>query len=215
MAGETVESYGSVRETLNEIAKMLNVSINTDGLAMLRAIKERVKELTTTKDVEIEDGSEDAEVAASVRRVLGLSADAGCAEVVLAMKTRGSSELAGLRSREAERDVKDIIAPYVQANKLNPNDHVAMEAAVHLAKTDPARLRALMDRATPYVQPGRTVSPGGTTAHRTDVIRRARTKHESEKDLQNTCSVEAYVNDALRDEKLLLLTDSETTALAF
>ena len=181
-----------------EIATALALEAKGSMVETLRAIRDKVKTLTG-----------DQEVASSVRTALGLSLSANKDDAVKAI-----TELTALKERESERDARSRLEVYIKANKLNPNDTRAMEAALFLAKSDPDRLDAIYANATPYAEPGRTSDPGpAVRGSRNTVIASAVQQYNSDAQVRKLCGKEAFVNNALREKELPALDAAELKAI--
>ena len=164
---------------LGQIATVLDIEMPADaniGTA-LQAILEGAKRLKGSGKPEGEgekeggEGGESAEVAASVRKELGLGAGASKAEVMLCLsriknQAAPDGEVAKLREqvnalqqREAGRAADELIINAVKANQLNPNNKAEMDAARELALESSERFEKVIGSRTPYVAPGRTAAP--------------------------------------------------------
>ncbi len=195
---------------LREIAAALDVPMASDLLSTLAEILKAVRKLSGNEDADTEGETEDAAVAASVRKTLGLRPDASKDEIVLALTMHGPAagqleELVAFRAAEVERVAQAQIDGYLAANKLNPHDKGAMTAAMSLAREHPDRLDAMMANATPYAEPGRTQAPD----RRSQVIVNARREFRLDETLQSTTSVQAYTDLVLRDGGFEPMTESE------
>lgn len=113
-------------------------------------------------------------VANSATKALGLKEDASASEVGVAINTLkqagdGAKALTDrlrlVENQLAERAAKDLVAPYIAANKINPNATEDVAMCEELARTNPDRFKKLMDERQPYVQPGRTQAPAGMAAN--------------------------------------------------
>ena len=156
----------------------------------------------------------DSKVAASARDVLGLSADAGSAEIVLALsllKTDGARTVA-LADAKHRADAR--IAELVSLNVLNPNDTAEMEAAKELALSAPDRFEALLGRRAAYVTPGRTAAPSERSTRRTSVISLAVRTFQGDAALRKQTTVEAYVACELSDKGMAVLGEDELATFA-
>ena len=170
-----MEAVNDPMIALARIAEVLDIEDAGDPGALAQAILEAVRKLKGSGKSEGEteggEGGESAEVAASVRKELGLSAGASKAEVMLCLsriknQAAPDGEVASLRKqvnamqqREAGRAADELIANAVQANQLNPNNDAEMTAARELALESSERFQTLIGSRTPYVAPGRTTAP--------------------------------------------------------
>ncbi len=198
---------------LREVAAAVDVPV-TDLLGTLTAIFEAIAKLKGEEGAD-NGGTEDAAVAAGVRKTLGLRPDASKDEIVLALTMQGPAagqleELVAMRAAEAERVAKEQVDGYLAANKLNPNDKQAMSAAMSLARENPDRLAALMAAATPYAEPGRTQAPD----RRSQVIVSAHREFRHDEALQRTTSASAYADLILRDGGFEPMSDAERLEFA-
>ena len=157
------------------------------------------------------DADTDAEVASSVRDLLGLKSDAGKHEILLAMRvgdTPGvAAELTAMREADADRIAQGRVDQCVKDNKINPNDEVAMSAALGLAREHPERFDALMASYMPHVAPGRTVGPSRDA--RSVLILKAAADYRKDETMAAACSAEAAINLALREAGMQALSDDE------
>ena len=156
---------GVPTELMVKLRDTLKMESDVTTADVLKAAIEKLKGKS-----EGEGESADKEVASSVRAQLGLEADAGRDEIILAMSLHADSG----RRVEVEREVDERIHLLCKGNVLNPNDHVQIEAARSLALEDSDRFEALVGRLRPFVSPGRTTTPprpgvGGKSRHGTIV----------------------------------------------
>lgn len=246
-AGSTVEAerlLGELRSLLVTMGDELPEEATRE--VILRDAIEKLKELQGDESGESESKGEggsadDAEIASSVRRKLGLpagvttaqaskslavasrvrevlslSADAGADEVVLAMTTRdttgASTQLAVMREAEREKWAQERVAHYVKINIINPHNQDSMTAAMSLAREDPNRFEALMGGSRPYVPAGKTQPPAEGQVKRTETIAAARRELEDNPALQRLTNKSDHVNQALREAGLPKLSDAELQA---
>ncbi len=191
---------------IGDIADLLGVELIPGGYATVAArCHAKLKALLADDAVAI---------AQSVRSLLELSPTAGKDEVILALTTRDASgaavELSTMRQAERDRLAKACVDKYVQAMVINPNHKEQYAAAVALAQEDPAKLDALLARAQPWVEPGRTNPPTG----RQTVIALAEREFRSNPAHGRSTSLQAFVANALREKGLPKLSESETSELA-
>jgi phage I-like protein len=194
-------------ELLTKIKKVLDMDGDPSPQAVLEAALEKLESLLGEGK---EDEQENRAIVAAVRERLGLTDDAGKAEIILCMTTRdtgnAATELAVMREAEADRVAKERVDKYVKGNVINPNDKAQMSAAMSLAKENPERFEALLANAPPYVQPGKTEPP----SDRQMLIMRARSDYTHDPQMQKTCSCEAAINLALREAGFESMSDEET-----
>lgn len=191
------QKIGELKKVLE--AKGVTLGDGADFVAILNAAIALITGEST-------DGSEDAEVAASVRESLGLAADAGANEVVLAMRVGGaSSELAAMRNKEADRVARARVDHYLDKGVLLSTDKPAMNAALMLARDAPDRSEALMANAVPIVPQGRTTGPDG----RDMVIMSAVREYRGDEALQKTTSLAALADLRLRDAGFETMSEDE------
>jgi len=204
---ETMTIETSVHPIIAELAGLIGMPVKSDttGTAVLTACRDKFKALAADDAVAI---------AQSVRSVLGLSAAAGKNEVIVALTTRdasgASAELSVMRQSERDRRAKEVVDKYVQAMVINPNHEKQYAAAVALAQEDPAKLDALLARAKPWVEPGRTTPPTG----RQTVIALAEREYRGNVGHQKATSLLAFVQNSLREKGLGKLSEQETSELA-
>ena len=182
----------AMMKPLKRIRELLGMSTDNSFADVLEAAADRLANW-------LEEDGGDAEIASSVRERLGLAADAGKDEVVLAMSVTDTSsaavELTQMREAEADRLAYERVDKYCEMNVINPNDKTQMNAALSLAKEDPERFEALMSRTPPYVAPGRTKAP----TDRQMVAMKASREYRGDDEIQKTCSAEAWINQRLRE----------------
>lgn len=149
---------------------------------------------------------DEEKVASAVRRKLDLPSDATTDELVLSL------ELASFGNRAASADAaaKALVDHYVSANVLNPNNEAEYEAAMSLARENPERFKAVMDRTAPHVPAGRTTPPRQAATDRDAVILTACREWDERKDaLERTTNKRAFVGLRLREKNFERLTDDE------
>ena len=178
------------------------------------------------------EGEATAEAESALRAELGIDEDGDIMEKVKELKAEqaalvlknsaGEDTAARLKVLEDEKAArtaehhKTLIAKAVDANKINPNDKPAMEAAELVLKAQgEEKFTALMGGLNSYVEPGQTVTAGADAA-----ARDARSKlitltaKEWEGDAsRGTAKCSTYVNVALADEDHKGLTDAEAAKL--
>ena len=134
--------------------------------------------------------------------------------MILALSMRdasgASAELSTMRQAEREGLAKACVDKYVQAMVINPNHREQYAAAVALAQEAPAKLDALLARAKPWVEPGRTNPP---TSRQMTIIRAEREFKGNPAHARST-SLVAFVQNALREKGLGKLTEAETSELS-
>ncbi len=158
--------------------------------------------------------SEDTLIAHTVREVLGLPGNANKDAVLLALSMR--AELKDIRQRDEDRQCDERVEKFVRANKLNPNDKLAMEACRQLARSQPDVLEAIFCNMMPYVAPGRTTPPTEESMKsigRDKAIREAKREIQTYPQLNKLTSLPAYVNQHLRDGGFALLSKEEIEKL--
>jgi len=191
---------------ISEIKAFLRIKTESNDLvAVLRAIRDWAEAHSKSED-------EDKQVASSVRAQLGLEADAGKSEVLLALSLHGDSG----RRAEVERDVDERIDLLCKGNTLNPNDHAQIAAARSLALEDRDRFEALVGRMKPYVSPGRTTPPprpGVGAKSRHTVIASAARDFRGDDSAQKLTSLRAFVDLRLREAALPKATDDEIATI--
>jgi phage I-like protein len=204
---ETMTMERNVSPIITELAGLIGMPVKSDttGTAVLTACRDKLKALAADDAVAI---------AQSVRHLLQLSATASKNEVIVALTTRDESgasvELSTMRQAERERLAKACVDKYVQAMVINPNHPQQYAAAVALAQEDPAKLDALLARAKPWVEPGRTNAPTG----RQTVVALAEREFRSNPAHGRSTSLQAFVANALREKSLSRLTEAEMAELA-
>ncbi len=199
-------SGGEAMDWLRAIAKVLGMTGKT-ATEVLRAVLEKLKQDTLSVG---EDGSKDAEVAASVRGRLGLDPQAGVHEVSLAMSMREQRADAEVYQAEREKGAVAMVDHLLAEGKINPRDTECKEAALALALESPDRLVALFDKAPSVLPPqGKTQAPPEASTRRGQCIRLACATFGGDERLQRTTSLEAYVACALRDNEFPKLEQGE------
>ncbi len=202
-----------LKEVLGKIKELLSMEGDVRVLDLLKAARDKLA--TLLGEDEDEDG--DTEVASSVRELLGLPADAGKSEVIVAMTTRDTTgsraELVTMKEAEREKYAKQRVDHFIKINVINPNRKQSVEAAMELAKEKPDRFEALMAGTKPYVPHGKTQAPDHGAFQRDRIIASAARQHRDEPSLQKTCTVRAFVNNALREESLGSLSKEEAGRL--
>ncbi len=212
VAGERL--IGELRSVLVD----LGLELDGDGRdTVLKSAIAKLREFAKdTGESKSTDSSEDAQVANAVKRKLNLSGDASSAEVLLALSLSGSdsaSGLAAMKHSEADRLAKDRVDKYVAKNVINPNDKDQYAAAMSLSRENPDRFESLMQRSTPWMPSGETAPPAAGTVGRQRIIATARTEFNSDNMPGSLTSMENFVNDALREKSLPVLTNDEITTL--
>ncbi|MGB2984917.1 MAG: phage protease, partial [Phycisphaerae bacterium] len=200
-----------VKTLLGKLQALLGLEENTAALDVLKAAVER---LTTLLEEDKGEGSEDKEVAQSVRALLGLPVGAPRSAVILAMKTRdlngAGTALVEMRQAEAERIATEHVARHVKDFKLTVNDKDAMGAALELARTNPDLLDQLMANAASVMPPqGKTTAPSHADMSRTRTIVGAARDYRDDAGLRKTTSAEAYINLELREHGMQVLSEDE------
>ena len=213
-AADLVAMAGTGMDLLAEIRKLLGIEESGNVASALRAILEKVKALLDGKkaDAEEADVAADAEVAASVRRELGLPANAAPNAVLVA--------LGGIRGQiTAQADLRELdafLAPFIAAEVIQPASKYATnredyDRVVALAKADRVLCKDLLDKRVMSLPPqGRTgrnergevfstLPPSAATAQRFSPIGDAKREWESSDTLRGLTDVGAYVAQKLRD----------------
>jgi len=153
-------------------------------------------------------------VANAARTALGLKADAGASEVGVCINTlkqagdaakADAERLKAVENKLAERDAKDLVAPFIAANKINPNATEDLAMCTELARTNPERFKKLMNERQPYVQPGRTQPPpaGAATGSvkEDELIANAMKEHKGDYE-KAICSLQAQLKQPFLDQGL-------------
>lgn len=137
-----------------------------------------------------------------LRMRLGLPADSN-AEAVLAA---ASQRLEALTAEAAQREARERVERAFRAGKLTG---AQQEWAMSLAMKDPAGFDEWAASAPVVVSLGRTEPPGSNPAangrNRAAVIASARATYRSEPTLELLTSEEAWIQDALREAGLEVL----------
>jgi len=206
-ASQNVTAEVSVHPIIHELAELIGMPVKSDttGMDVLTACRDKLKALAA---------DDSAAIAQSVRSVLGLSPTAGKNEVIVALTTRDASgaavELSTMRQAERDRLAKACVDKYVQAMVINPNHKEQYAAAVALAQEDPAKLEALLARAKPWLEPGRTNPP---TTRQMTIICGIREFKGNPAHARST-SLQAFVANSLREGGFSKLTEAETSELS-
>lgn len=189
----------SAEDLLRRIKALLGLTEAMTASEILQKVLKKLEEGESTAD---------GEVAASVRHTLGLAADAGRDEVVLAMRLGESRQ----ETAEVERQAKAMVDQYLADGKLNPRDTEGVAAAMSLARENPQRLTALMANASVVMPPqGRTNPPDPATAKRDQAIRMAVMSFRDDPKLAAQTTLEAAVDLVLRDNGFPKLSEGELT----
>lgn len=168
--------------------------------------------------------TEDAEIAAHVRKSIGLGETANKSEVVLTLSNKlgATTELAAMKQkladiedRESTRTAEAIRERFVKANKINPNSTEAMTEALAFAKRDAAGFERFMAGITAFAEPGRTTGPSAPTGGgREAIIANSVKEYDGDASLRKTCLRSEYVNQTLRDAKMERLSVEESKKIA-
>lgn len=167
-AGEVTpdQKIGQITELLK--GKGVEVSEGASRDAVLDAVIAFLRGDSASGD---EEGGASEEVAASVRKMLALAADAPKEQVMLALsrmteRAGSAGEMAALRKEldevkacEAKRKADELVANAIKENKLNPENKDQIAWAHKCALNDHAQFVEYLNCTTPYVQPGRTQAP--------------------------------------------------------
>ncbi|MEK6798022.1 MAG: phage protease [Planctomycetota bacterium] len=153
---------------IGRILQALDIQLETTELIpALSAILEAVGK----KKPAASEGGEEAEVASSARKALGLAEKAKASEVVVAINSlkqaregvgTTAEKVKALEAWKAEREADDRLTPHLKANKINPNKKEDVAVCKKLAAENPEAFERLMSERTPYVEPGKTIPPATT-----------------------------------------------------
>jgi hypothetical protein len=116
----------------------------------------------------------------------------------------------------AERDAKDLLAPYLKANKIGAEGSEFYALCLREAKKDPAAAKKWLDTLPSMIPPGRTTPPSAATLSlvaRERVIREAVKAFKDFPTLAKLCTCKAHVETALRDKELAPLSKEEVETL--
>lgn len=150
--------------------KLLSQGVTIEGDS-IEAILEAVLAKLDGETTETEEPAGESEVAASVRRELGLKEDADKDAVLLALsalqdRSGAAKEVAALRARigelegrEAERHAEELIDGAVRVNKLNPRNDKLMAHAHKMARDKPDDFAAWMEVQEAMPPVGRSTPP--------------------------------------------------------
>jgi len=162
----SMESVGPiVEETCMEELKLIRNALGAGDSEPVDALVKKIAEGKTKLDAA-------TAVANAAKTALALKDDASASEVGVAINSLrqagdGAKAIADrlklVENQLAERTAADLVAPYIAANKINPNAKEDLAMCNELARTNPERFKKLMDERQPYVQPGRTQPPAGST----------------------------------------------------
>ena len=197
-------------------------AVGSDRNTILRAAIDAIKGGPKKEDAE--KAADDAEVAASLRARLGLDANAGKAETLLALTlvdSRGkqsqatAAELATLKASDRERRADELIEQHCKSNRLNRADKDQIAAARTMALEAPERFEQIMGSVAPLVPSGRTEAPAGMggNSERATIIRASAREFAANEGLARLTNKVDFVGSALREAGLERLSEVETTAL--
>ena len=202
---------------LSKIAGVLGMKDTSAPIEILGAALTKLEALLGEKD-------EQAEVAASVRRILQLAPDAAGSQVVLELTDRLQSkdgaelvkmreEFADLSKRLEQSEFQQFIAPYARDNKINPHDELVMNAVRAEFRRDRTALKANLDKRASFPEPGRTIPPDRKFVARHRLIANAEREWRGSEQLKKTCELRAFVSQSLSDASLARLADDEAKEL--
>ena len=195
---QTMNTDGKV---LLELSKALSLSDGADLVACRDALVKR-----------LDQGKRDTEVAAAVRERLKLAADAGKAEVLLALSLsvegNASAELTAMRAEAKEREAVELVDGFAKRNLITPAQR---GDALALARESPDRLVALLKNAVPVAPLAMSTAP--PNARREQIIRKARSEFQENPAHSKATDLRPFVNQSLRDAGLTTLSNTEAREL--
>ncbi len=216
---------------VGQILAVLGIEVEDSGnmLAVLNAILEAVKGRKGGGDGEKSDadgGGDKSEAVASkeVLAALGLEEVSGEAALLVAINSLKQNaatssalqkQVEDLAAAQKDREADDMLRPFLEANKINPNDEADMKVCKDLAKSDPKTLKALMENRRPYAEPGKTTPPesGAPGKQRETVIANKSREFDNDPTVQQLTSKEAFVEEGLRCAELKPLSEEERKGL--
>jgi phage I-like protein len=196
-----------MQEILKKLVALLGLEGEPTPEEILKAVVAR-----------LEGANESEEVAASTRRVLGLSAKAGASEVALAMDFQigAASELATMREKEQTAKARELVQRcFVAKNLIGARDTEMLEQAVALAKENTERFEKIFGGLAANLPPqGRVPPPTAAQDARWQAITVALNQFKRDKSAAKVTTARTYVNAALRDAGLAVLNDDEARQFA-
>lgn len=169
MTAPTMADPGVLIGEIKSLLDIGDIEDEGDTTSVLRAIRDALKSKASEAPDDDAGGDEEAaEMATNVKRALGLKPDASPDAVLLEVntlrKTRASADALSekvkkLEERQAERDARDLVQPYIDCNKINPKDEEDLNLCMNLARTDPQAFSHHMKHRRPYAEAGRWEAP--------------------------------------------------------
>lgn len=220
------ESQANPTLLVGQIAGELGIEMgeNVQESELLEKILDRVKQLNAGASEPEESGSESEEAVTeqkALKALLELDDNAPPEAVRIKVQEFKDAkhslaslqrEVDQLKAAATDRQVDELVSKAVAENKINPLNEDDFEACRELARKDPAMFKKMMDGRTPYAQPGRTETPTGLHKggkSREQVIEGAEKTFENDASLHKVTSKVAYVNQALRESSLSVLSQDE------
>ena len=207
----------ALKELVATIRSVLGLAEDASSEQILEAIQ-KLKEPKAEGGEGGEGGGEGGggEVAASVRRVLNLPADAGRAAIVAAVERATAhvghvpvsqynvvvERVAALENANKQREAEELVAANLQAGKLNSADKQQMAWACKTAAADAEAFKVIMANAPVIIPQGKTQPPAGGAGQpgsRTAVIAASTREYRGDQDVQALTSLKAFLNESLRE----------------
>jgi phage I-like protein len=162
----SMEVVSNKEENVMEELKLIRNALGAGDSEPVDAMVKKIAAQKTSLDAA-------TAVANAARTGLSLKDDASASEVGVAinsLKQAGdgakavADRLKAVENQLAERNARDLVAPFIASNKINPNAVEDLAMCEELARTNPDRFKKLMEERQPYVPPGRTQPPAGSTS---------------------------------------------------
>ena len=167
MAGAMTADPGVLIGEIKSLLDISDIPDEGDTTSVLKAIRDALKSKPSKPDAEADSGDGE-EMAANVRQALSLKPDASKDAVLVALNTLRKSradadalseKVKALEERQAQRDARDLVQPYIDCHKINPEDTEDMKVCLSLARSDPEAFKHQMKHRRVYAQPGEWEAP--------------------------------------------------------
>jgi phage I-like protein len=218
MDAETTTGTSDPTVALARIAEILEIEDTADIGGLTQAILEAVRKLKGGGEKKEGEGGEPV-ASKRVLELLGLKADAdenATFVAVNALRANGEKMTALLQRVEAaerkiaDRDAEDLIRPFIQDGRINPNNVEWVASCREMARTNPEQFKLVMANTVPNPPPGKTTAPPrGAPAGRETVIANARREYDEGGTHGRLTDCDIFVDQALREQRLAPLSDEE------